>query len=270
MKRCAGVGSVSLELCGVFQQVFICQLSGCCCLALLKTSHGISWRCRGLDTTSHTYTCACVCLRHKSYDPQRYPSPKRVVTVKKYTCSIVCFEVWATLDLFAENWLLCVCSAAQAYNSPLCGQSGTMCFAVTCGVEVMTEGESLPAWRACHFVCVALPLCISAFLSPFPHLFVYLSVCLCWHSSLSLALIPHFYLSLCLACQSICLKLLSVLSCYLSSPFYLSSPSPAVSPLLNWRHPLLLSSSVSSASCCLPLCIVQEHFMKWRRYHVCA
>lgn len=55
-RSAARTGSVLLELFGVLQQVFICQFSGCRCRALLKTSHGISWRCHGLDTTSHTLT----------------------------------------------------------------------------------------------------------------------------------------------------------------------------------------------------------------------
>lgn len=55
-RSAARVGSVLLELCGVLQQVFIYQFSGCRCPVLLKTSHGISWHCHGVDTTSHTYT----------------------------------------------------------------------------------------------------------------------------------------------------------------------------------------------------------------------
>lgn len=41
-RSAARVGSVLLELCGVLQQVFIYQFSGCRCPVLLKTSHGIS------------------------------------------------------------------------------------------------------------------------------------------------------------------------------------------------------------------------------------
>lgn len=178
------VGSVLLELCGVLQQVFICQFSGSHWPFLLKTSHGISWHCPGLDTTSHTNALASLFVYvwyTKSYDLQRYLSPKEVVTVKKYTCSVVCFEVWASLDQFAESGFLCVCSAAQAYNSSLCRQSRTMCFAVVlwcCGVEVMTEGESLPGVHVTLSLWLFLSYC---FPQPFSS-----SVCL--HSSLALNL----------------------------------------------------------------------------------
>lgn len=167
--------SVQLEFCGVFQQVFICQFSGCCCLALLKTSHGISWRCHGCDTTSDTYTCthtltrAHVCMNthrhtHKYICDSNHVTPEMFITknssnFQKYTCTNVCFEIRATLDLlfdFLPLW---------AYNSASCGQSGPMCFAVVCGVEVMTErGREafiwiFPAWLACLFASMILSLC---------------------------------------------------------------------------------------------------------------
>lgn len=61
-RRAARAGSVLLELCGVLQQVFICQFSGCHCPSLLKTSHGISWHCHGpRHHFTHEHACECVC-----------------------------------------------------------------------------------------------------------------------------------------------------------------------------------------------------------------
>lgn len=156
-----------LELFDAPQQVFICQFPDCCCLALLKTSHGISWHCHCLDITSFSHT-------HKNTHTDTYPIPvyccdtevtwsQVLFSIKdgccqKYVSSIACSEFWSTLDPYAD-WFLCTCSAVQAHNGPLCRLSGPMCFAVACGVLVLKwwlRGES--AWRACHFVSVALPL----------------------------------------------------------------------------------------------------------------
>lgn len=202
------VGSVLLKLCGVLQQVFICQFSGCRCPALLKTSPGISWRCHGLDTTSHTYALTRVSVRHKSHMIRlRYLSPKRVVTVKNTHVVFVCFDVCATLDLFAESWFLCVRSAVglQAYNSPLCRQSRPMCFAVACGVVVLKWWLRERVCLACMSLCLRGSSSRRAYLL-FSALFpVCLSVCLSVAVCTPVCLLtPSLYLFLCPKLPSFC------------------------------------------------------------------
>lgn len=103
----------------------------------------------------HTYTCVCVCLRHKVIWSEEIFIAEKSSYCQKYTCTIVCFEVWAALDLFAESWFLCVCSAVQAHNSPLCRHREGPCVLQSfCGVVVLK-------WWLRERVCLAcMSLCL--------------------------------------------------------------------------------------------------------------
>lgn len=119
---------------------------------------------------------------------------------------IVCFEVWSTLDLFAKCWrFLCIRSAVQAYNKPLCRRSRPMCFAVACGVVVLKWWlkESLLGLHVTLSPWLFLSYCISAFSQPlFPHMCVLpLPAALHFVSSFNSTSVPH----LCIALQSSCL-----------------------------------------------------------------
>lgn len=223
-------GRVLFELCGVLQQVFICQFPGSRCPLLLKTSHGISWRCHGLDTTSHTYTHlhVCLCLWHKvPWSADIYhPNEQLLSKVHMQYC------LFWSLSHFGSvcwSWFLCICSDVQTYNSPLCRQTGSMCFAVTCGVVVSKW------WlreRAC-LACMSFCLRGSSHLSPYlffsassPHLTVSACTPVCLHSS-------HF------------IFLPSSLFCFCRSGLHCQSfPSVALFPLLNQHHSLMLSISI--------------------------
>lgn len=145
---------------------------------------------------THTYMCACVFLWHKSHMILGILSPppkKRVVPVKNYTCSIARFEVWSTSDLYAESWFLCTCSAVQAYNNPLCRQSGPMCFAVACGVVVLKWWLRGRVYLACMSLCPRGSSSLRLYLL-FSALFFLtcLSFCCRLRSSLSFTLIPIY------------------------------------------------------------------------------
>lgn len=166
------------ELCGVLQQVFICQFSGCRCPALLKTSHGISWRCHGLDTTSNTHTLTRVSVYvcdTESYDLQRYLSPKRVVTVKN---THVALFVLKSEPLWIRVLKVDFCACVLLYRPIIAHCAGRAGPCVLQSLVVLwcwsDDWEREPAWRASHFVSVALPLLVHiCFSQPF---FSHLSV----------------------------------------------------------------------------------------------
>lgn len=257
---------VLFELCGVLQQVFICQFPGCCCPFLLKTSHGISWRCHGRDTTSHThthvhtlYTYVYVCDT-KSYDLQIFITKKKSSCCQKSTCRTVCFGVGATLNPFAESWFLCVCSDVQSHNSPLCRQSEPMCFAVTCGVVVSKWWLRERACLASVSFCLrgSSPLSLYLFFSAFP------------------PPSPHMPVS---ACTPVCLPHLSVLplsfcSALSGPPICCPFPFIKLTPFLNAVYPHLsfIPSSVPynadlfyEVTGILCLRVVRVSFPLWRR-----
>ena len=215
---------------------------------LLKTSRGISSRCHGPDTTSHTHTLAArvfMCAtQSQMIRRERYLSLKRAVTVKRYTRTIVCF----TSPIHFGSGRRKVDFWAHANRrgpiiASLCSRSGTMCFSVACGVVVskwwLRERES--AWCACHFVSVAHPLTAYLLLSA---LSLSVPVCL----SLSVCLSGLLSLSLSIWCRLAFIKLTPSLA----------PASPRPRAVLPFAQSFLRSDGETMCASCVALCSVEK------------